>query len=126
MRAEATDGLGFAPPALAAPSAEPLAGPFAGTSDAAFAELLAASAEAAFAGASAGSFSAPFAGLLGAALTGLAAAAFAGASDAAFAAPGALEIFLAFFTDLRFVTTRFAPDRARRAYSGAMTSTPPM
>ena len=78
MRAEATDGLGFAPPALAAPSAEPLAGPFAGT------------------------------------------------SDAAFAAPGALEIFLAFFTDLRFVTTRFAPDRARRAYSGAMTSTPPM
>ncbi len=102
MRAEATDGLGFAAAALAAPSAEPLAGPFAGTSDAAFAELL------------------------GAALTGLAAAAFAGASDAAFAAPGALEIFLAFFTDLRFVTTRFAPDRARRAYSGAMTSTPPM
>ena len=98
MRAEATDGLGFAAAAFAGASAEPLAGPFAGASDAAFAELLAASAE----------------------------AAFAGAPDAAFAAPGALEIFLAFFTDLRFVTTRFAPDRARRAYSGAMTSTPPM
>ena len=98
MRAEATDGLGFAAAAFAGASAEPLAGPFAEASDAAFAELLAASAE----------------------------AAFAGAPDAAFAAPGALEIFLAFFTDLRFVTTRFAPDRARRAYSGAMTSTPPM
>ena len=118
MRAEATDGLGFAAAAFAGASAEPLAGPFAEASDAAFAELLAASAEAAFAGAS----DAAFAELLAAS----AEAAFAGAPDAAFAAPGALEIFLAFFTDLRFVTTRFAPDRARRAYSGAMTSTPPM
>ena len=114
------------PPALAAPSAGPLAGPFARPSTARLAELLAASAEAAFAGTSAGSFLTPFAGLLGAALTGLVAAAFAETPGAAFAASGVLEIFFAFFTDLRFVTTRFAPDRARRAYSGAMTSTPPM